>query len=97
MEQLSKMQLTSTLTQLTGSVSWRQPNIFYPQNEVYIDIIENINLLINKSGEVIKSEIMGKVSVKTLLSGWPEYKFGMNDKLQLSQSNVKKATGNNNP
>ena len=96
-EQLTKMQLTSTLTQLTGSVSWRQPGIFYPENEVYIDIIENMNLLISKTGEVIKSEIMGKVSVKALLSGWPECKFGMNDKLQLSQNNVKKATGNNNP
>ena len=88
-EQLTKMQLTSTLTQLTGSVSWRQPGIYYPENEVYIDIIENMNLLISKTGEVIKSEIMGKVSVKALLSGWPECKFGMNDKLQLSQNNVK--------
>ena len=90
-EALTKMQLTSTLTQLTGSVSWRQPGIYYPENEVYIDIIENMNLLISKTGEVIKSEIMGKVCVKTLLSGWPECKFGMNDKLQLSQNNVKKA------
>ena len=64
-EQLTKMQLTSTLTQLTGSVSWRQPGIYYPENEVYIDIIENMNLL--------------------------ECKFGMNDKLQLSQNNVKRA------
>ena len=95
-EQLTKMQLTSTLTQLTGSVSWRQPGIFYPENEVYIDIIENMNLLISKTGEVIKSEIMGKVSVKALLSGWPECKFGMNDKLQLSNNNVKRATNNNN-
>ena len=54
-EQLTKMQLTSTLTQLTGSVSWRQPGIYYPENEVYIDIIENMNLLISKTGEVIKS------------------------------------------
>jgi hypothetical protein len=68
-EELTKMQLTSTLTQLTGSVSWRQPGIFYPENEVYIDIIENMNLLISKTGEVIKSEIMGKISVKALLSG----------------------------
>jgi AP-2 complex subunit mu-1 len=90
-EELTKMQLTSTLTQLTGSVSWRQPGIYYPENEVYIDIIENMNLLISKTGEVIRSEIMGKVSVKALLSGWPECKFGMNDKLQLSQNNVKRA------
>ena len=91
-DQLSQVKLTSTLTQLTGSVSWREPGISYANNEVYIDINENMNLLISKTGEVIKSEIMGKVSVKALLSGWPECKFGMNDKLQLSQNNVKTAS-----
>ena len=78
--------------QLTGSVSWREPGISYANNEVYIDIMENINLLISKTGEVIKSEVMGVVGVKSLLSGWPECKFGMNDKLQLSKSNVKTAS-----
>lgn len=87
----AQLKLTSTLTQLTASVSWRQPGIFYVNNEVYIDIIENINLLISRTGEIIKSEVMGNVSVKALLSGWPECKFGMNDKLQISQSNVKTA------
>ena len=87
----TKLKLTSTLTQLTGSVSWRQPGIFYPENEVYIDVVECINLLISKTGEVIKSEVMGTIAVKSLLSGWPECKFGMNDKLQISQNNVKKA------
>lgn len=94
---LSRIELTSTLTQLTGSVSWRQPGIFYSDNEVYIDIIESINLLISKSGEVIKSEVIGKVGVKSLLSGWPECKFGMNDKLQLSQNRVKKISDKSAP
>ena len=91
-DQLSQVKLTSTLTQLTGSVSWREPGISYANNEVYIDIMENINLLISKTGEVIKSEVMGLVGVKALLSGWPECKFGMNDKLQLTKSNVKTAS-----
>ena len=87
----TQLKLTSTLTQLTGSVSWRQPGIVYPENEVYIDVVENINLLISKTGEVIRSEVMGNIGVKSLLSGWPECKFGMNDKLQISQNNVKRA------
>jgi len=49
-DQLSQVKLTSTLTQLTGSVSWREPGISYANNEVYIDINENINLLISKTG-----------------------------------------------
>lgn len=78
--------LVEMLTQVTGAVSWRGLNIHYNSNEVYLDVIENIHLLISKSGEIIKSEIMGVVSLKSNLSGWPECKFGMNDKLQISQS-----------
>lgn len=78
--------LVEMLTQVTGAVSWRGLNIHYNSNEVYLDVIENIHLLISKTGEIIKSEIMGVVSLKSNLSGWPECKFGMNDKLQISQS-----------
>ena len=51
-----------------------------------------MNILISKTGEIIKSEVMGQVMVKSLLSGWPECKFGMNDKLQIAQSQTKSAT-----
>jgi AP-2 complex subunit mu-1 len=80
------MKLQKTLTQITGQVSWREEGIFYKNNEVFIDVIENVNLLISKTGEIIKSEVMGCVQVRPQLSGWPECKFGMNDKLQISQS-----------
>jgi len=82
----SNQKLQVALTQITGSVSWRPQDVYHESNEVYIDVIEDVNLLISKSGEIIKSEVMGKVEVKSQLSGWPECKFGMNDKLQISQS-----------
>lgn len=82
----SVMKLTSTLTQVTGSVSWRKPDIFYKQNEVYIDVVENVNLMISKTGELIKTEVVGNVGMKSHLSGWPECKFGLNDKLQIASS-----------
>jgi AP-2 complex subunit mu-1 len=85
-DQEASQKLKEALTLVTGSVSWRAEKIFYKSNEVYIDIVENINLLINKAGEVIKSDILGSVQVKSALSGWPECKFGMNDKLQIAQS-----------
>lgn len=93
----AQLKLTSTLTQLTGSVSWRQPGIVYSENEVYIDVVESVNLLISKTGEVIKSEVMGNVAVKSLLSGWPECKFGMNDKLQISANKVRGANSASAP
>lgn len=82
----SNNKMIAALTQVSGSVSWRAPDIFHKTNEVYIDIVENINLLISRTGELIKSEVVGAVMVKSGLSGWPECKFGMNDKLQIAQS-----------
>lgn len=78
--------LQEMLTQLTGAVSWRPQNVFHPTNEIYLDVIESVNLLINKTGEIIKSEVNGVVTLKSLLSGDPICKFGMNDKLQISQT-----------
>lgn len=80
--------LKEILTTMTGAVSWRPPNIFYPTNEIYLDVIESVNLLINRTGEIIKAEVNGAVTLKSLLSGDPICKFGMNDKLQISQGNT---------
>lgn len=78
--------LIPALTQVTGAVTWRPPNVFHINNEIYLDVIENINLLINKSGEIIKADVNGVVTLKSLLSGDPTCKFGMNDKLQIVQN-----------
>lgn len=80
--------LKEILTTMTGAVSWRPPNIFHPTNEIYLDVIESVNLLINRTGEIIKAEVNGAVTLKSLLSGDPICKFGMNDKLQISQGNT---------
>lgn len=85
-EKLQESKLEPLLTTITGAVSWREPNIYYPTNEIYLDVIESVNLLINKTGEIIKAEVNGVVTLKSLLSGDPICKFGMNDKLQISQT-----------
>ena len=87
---LAKLQ--AALTQVTNAIAWRKQGIVYKVNQVHIDVIENMNLLLTKSGDVIKSEVIGKVVVKSNLSGMPECKFGMNDKLALADANT---TGTN--
>lgn len=39
--------------------------------------------MIGSNGQVIKSEIEGAIKVKSCLSGMPELRLGLNDKLQL--------------
>ena len=73
--------------QATGSISWRAEGIKYRYNELFIDVIENINVLISNRGTVLRSEVIGQVVVKPQLSGMPECKFGINDKLLVRESN----------
>jgi len=67
----------------TGAISWRAEDIKYRRNEVFIDIIESINVLLSNRGTVLKADVFGRVAVKTQLSGMPECKFGINDKLVM--------------
>ncbi|EAR89148.1 clathrin adapter protein AP-1, mu subunit (macronuclear) [Tetrahymena thermophila SB210] len=71
--------------QATNAQSWRAPNIFYKKNEVYIDIIESVNVSMSVKGSILKADVSGKVMVKALLSGVPDCKFGMNDKVLMEK------------
>ena len=48
---------------LTNSVSWRPEGIMYKKNEAFLDVVESINMLITQQGQVLRSEILGKVKV----------------------------------
>lgn len=67
----------------TGAMPWRAPNIHYKQNEVYLDVIESVNLHMSSTGTVLRADVSGKILMKCLLSGMPECKFGMNDKILM--------------
>ena len=70
----------------TGAVSWRAEGIVYRKNEIFVDIIESINVLLSTKGTVLKTDVNGRVAMKTQLSGMPELKFGVNDKLVMSDN-----------
>ncbi|CAD7941967.1 unnamed protein product [Amoebophrya sp. A120] len=76
-------QLKKITIQATGNCSWRGEGIKYRKNEVYIDVIESVNVLLSNSGTLLRADVSGQIMVKALLSGMPECKFGMNDKLVL--------------
>uniref|UniRef100_A0A8C4S8W5 Adaptor related protein complex 1 subunit mu 3 n=1 Tax=Erpetoichthys calabaricus TaxID=27687 RepID=A0A8C4S8W5_ERPCA len=66
---------------VTNAVSWRSEGIKYRKNEVFIDVIESVNLLVSANGSVLRSEIVGSVKLKVVLSGMPELRLGLNDKV----------------
>jgi len=71
---------------ITGAVNWRGENIKYRKNEVFLDVIESVNLLVNTNGTLLRSEIVGAVKMKSCLSGMPELRLGLNDKVLFENS-----------
>jgi AP-1 complex subunit mu len=68
---------------VTNAVSWRSEGIRYRKNEVFLDVIESLNLLVSSSGNVLRSEILGAIKMKCYLSGMPELRLGLNDKVMF--------------
>jgi len=81
---------TSITIQATGAISWRKPNIRYAKNEVFIDVIENVNLLMSSKGTPLRSDVTGQVVMKVFLSGMPECRFGLNDRVTLEKERSEK-------
>lgn len=71
---------------VTNAVSWRSEGIRYRKNEVFLDVIESVNLLVNANGNVVRSEILGAVKMKCYLSGMPELRLGLNDKVMFEST-----------
>lgn len=68
---------------VTNAVSWRSEGIFYKKNDVFLDVVESVNILVNSNGQIIRSEVIGALKMRTYLSGMPECKLGLNDRILL--------------
>lgn len=56
----------------TGSVvRWRRTGVKYTTNEIYLDMVEEINCTIDPNGMVVTQEINGIVTANCRLSGMP--------------------------
>jgi AP-1 complex subunit mu len=66
---------------MTNSVSWRKDDIFYKKNEVFLDVIESVNMIATSQGQTIFSEVVGSLKMRSQLSGMPTLKLGLNDKV----------------
>eukprot|EP01063_Lacrimia_lanifica_P027078 TRINITY_DN374_c0_g3_i1.p1 TRINITY_DN374_c0_g3~~TRINITY_DN374_c0_g3_i1.p1 ORF type:complete len:436 (+),score=177.38 TRINITY_DN374_c0_g3_i1:90-1397(+) len=81
---------------VTGLIGWRKEGIKYRKNEVFIDVIEEVNVLIAQNGNVLQRDVSGKIMMNSFLSGMPECKFGLNDKLTMSGGgDAKPSSGRN--
>ncbi|GAV00540.1 hypothetical protein RvY_11372 [Ramazzottius varieornatus] len=86
----TKEEQAQITSQVTGQIGWRREGIKYRRNELFLDVLEYVNLLMSAQGQVLSAHVAGKVVMKSYLSGMPECKFGINDKIIMDS---KKTTG----
>merc|ERR1740136_181304 len=77
---------------VTNAVSWRSEGIKHRKNEIFLDVVERLNLLVAANGTLLRSEILGSLKMRSYLSGMPELKLGLNDKL-LFEATGRRAGG----
>ena len=70
---------------ITG-VSWRKEGIKYKRNEVFLDVVESVDMSLDSKSQLLGCSVRGKIQMKTRLSGMPELKLGLNDRLMLESS-----------
>ncbi|XP_014662241.1 PREDICTED: AP-2 complex subunit mu isoform X3 [Priapulus caudatus] len=79
----SKEEQAQITSQVTGQIAHRREGIKYRRNELFVDALEYVNLLMSPQGQILSAHVAGKVVMKSYLSGMPECKFGINDKIVL--------------
>ncbi|KAH1198505.1 AP-1 complex subunit mu-2 [Glycine max] len=52
---------------VTNAVSWRSEGINYKKNEVFLDVVESVNILVNSNGQIIRSDVVGALKMRTYL------------------------------
>lgn len=55
-----------------SNMPWRKTGVKYAQNEIYIDIIEEIDAILDRQGNIVSSEVTGAIQANSRLSGVPD-------------------------
>jgi AP-3 complex subunit mu len=62
----------------TSNMPWRS-DVTYTQNEIYVDILEEVDAIIDSHGLVISTNVRGSIQVRSYLSGTPDLLLTFNN------------------
>ncbi|KAK7397098.1 hypothetical protein VNO78_18265 [Psophocarpus tetragonolobus] len=69
----SSSNVSDTLPGATASlIPWRTADTKYANNEIYVDLVEEMDAIINRDGVLVKCEINGEVQVNSHITGLPD-------------------------
>ncbi|KAI8050258.1 Mu homology domain-containing protein [Syncephalis plumigaleata] len=78
-----------TETSLSGNISslpWRRADVRYTNNEVYFDIIEEMEVIVDSKGPVVLAEIYGAIQCNCRLSGMPDLSLSLSNPALLNDA-----------
>ncbi|KAJ4488267.1 Mu homology domain-containing protein [Lentinula aciculospora] len=84
-------EVSSRITaQATGATSWRRngDDVKYKKNEAFVDVVEVVNWMGSAKGTTLRADVDGHIQMRAYLTGTPECKFGLNDKLVIDRGAV---------
>jgi AP-3 complex subunit mu len=55
-----------------SNMPWRQSGVYYTNNEIYLDLVEEVDCLLTVDGLIISSEVSGLILGNSKLSGVPD-------------------------
>jgi len=55
-----------------SNMPWRRESVKYSNNEIYMDIVEELDAILDAGGAIISSEVYGCIDVNCRLSGMPD-------------------------
>jgi AP-3 complex subunit mu len=75
---------SSTITEkldptATSVISWRRGGVSYMQNEIFFDIFEEIDCIIDPNGSVVRNDVRGRIMCNCKMTGMPDLTLFLND------------------
>ncbi|KAK4057449.1 hypothetical protein OIO90_001518 [Microbotryomycetes sp. JL221] len=68
---------------LASPLPWRRQGLRYSSNEIYFDMIETLEFVLDKTGKILTGNITGEVECRSKLSGMPDLNLSFTDPTQL--------------
>ena len=83
-----KSNLTSDLPEgMLSSIWWRRKGVKYTNNEIYLDIIEEIDCSIDTNGLMVTCDVAGEILVNCKLSGMPDMTLSFTNPSIIDEAN----------
>ncbi|KAJ8410660.1 hypothetical protein AAFF_G00186170 [Aldrovandia affinis] len=59
----TKEEQSQITSQVTGQIGWRREGIKYRRNELFLDVLESVNLLMSPQGQVLSAHVSGRIVI----------------------------------